>query len=262
MTSLARPSSHVEVPFPLVTPAMKPSTPFLFAVAVLAVAGLVIVETPLATPAHAQDSIPLSTRLTPAIIDYFALDVAYERPSIAALVSCKAAPQCGSSDSSQVRFINADGRAVAQNDATPSTTIEQVRRQHTTPADGTTENRTLIRRFVKDAQGRLVMQGTDSIVTMTRATAGTEATTVTRVHRYSDVRCLVNDPAFVYPITGLVSLELSSVVGRAPRAAAPLLQHAAVSYDGTSYAHIITSGALTHRVNLRARLLETTMPAR
>jgi hypothetical protein len=47
-----------------------------------------------------------------------------------------------------------------------------------------------------------------------------------------------------------------------PQTPPPLLQHAAVSYDGTSYAHILTSGALTHRVNLRAKLLETTMPAR
>ncbi len=247
---------------PPVTPAMKPSKPFLFLLALAAVAGFVIIATPHAKPAHAQDSMPMSTTLTAAMIDYFALDVAYTRPSIAALVSCQAVPQCGASDSSAVRFLNADGRAVAEYDATPATTIEQVRRQHATTATGADEKRTSLRRYVKDSQGRIVMQGTDSIVTITRATSIAEGSKVTRVQRYSDVRYLVTDPTFQYPITGLVSLELSDVVGPAPRVAPPLIQHAAVSYDGTAYARIITSGALTHRVNLRARLLETTMPAR
>jgi hypothetical protein len=77
---------------------MKPSKPFLLVLAGIAVAAFVIVETPRAVPAQAQDSMPMSTKLTPAMIDYFALDVAFERPSIAALVSCKAVPACGASD--------------------------------------------------------------------------------------------------------------------------------------------------------------------
>ena len=241
---------------------MKPSKPFLLLLAATGVAGFVIVETPRAKPAQALDAMPLSTKLTPAMIDFFALDVAFERPSLAALVACRQVPQCASSDSSELRFVTADGNAVAAYDATPATTIEQVRRQHTTTAVGAAEDRTAIRRFVKDEQGRIVMHGSDSIVTRTPATAAAPASTVTRVHRYSDVRYLVADPTFQYPLTGLVSLELSDVVGHVPQTPPPLLQHAAVSYDGTSYAHILTSGALTHRVNLRAKLLETTMPAR
>ncbi len=241
---------------------MTPSKPFLFVLALVAVAGFVIIATPQAKPVQAQDTMPMSTKLTPAMIDYFALDVAYERPSITALVSCQAVPQCGASDSSRVRFLNADRRAVAEYDATASTTIEQVRRQHTTTATGADEDRTSVRRYVTDVQGRIVMQGTDSIVTLTRATSAAEASRVTRVHRYGDVRYLITDPTYQYPITGLVSLELSDVVGPTPRVAPPLIQHAAVSYDGTAYARILTSSALTHRVNLRARLLETTMPAR
>ena len=241
---------------------MKPSKPFLFLLALVAVAGVVIVETPQARQVHAQDTMPLSTSLTPTMIDYFALDIAFERPSIAALVACKTVPQCGASDSSQVRFINADGRAVDTYDAASTTTIEQVRQQHLTTATGAGEDRRSVRRYVRDAQGRIVMQGTDSIVTRTPATTAAAASTVTRVHRYGDVRYLVTDPTFQYPITGLVSLELSDVAGLTPRAAPPLIQHAAVSYDGTAYAHIITSGALTHRVNLQKRLLETTLPAR
>ena len=241
---------------------MKPSKPFLFVLTVVAVAGFVIVETPRAVSAQAQDSLPMATRLTPAMIDYFALDVAYDRPSIAALTGCAALPACGSSDSSRVRFLDAEGRVTARYSATPTTTIEQVRRQHAVPADGVTEDRTAVRRFTTDAQGRIVMQGSDSIVKRTGATSGTAASVVTRVHRYSDVRYLVNDLTYIWPITGLVTLELSEATGVAPRTRVPLLGHAAVSYDGTPYAHILTSGALSHRVNLRARLLETTMPAR
>ena len=241
---------------------MKPSKPFLLLLAGTAVAGFVIVETPRAVPAQAQDTMPMSTKLTPPMIDYFALDVAFERPSIAALVACEATPACGASDSSRVRFLNAEGRSVADYSASPSTTIEQVRSLQTTPSTGVTEDRTLVRRVSTDAQGRLVLQGSDSIVKRTRASAGTAASVVTRVHRYSDVRYLVNDLTYIWPITGLVTLELSDVVGSASIASTPLTGHAAVSYDGTPYAHILTSGALTHRVNLRARLLETTMPAR
>ncbi|MBC7841377.1 MAG: hypothetical protein H7099_03665 [Gemmatimonadaceae bacterium] len=241
---------------------MKPSKPFLFLLAVVAVAAFVVVETPRAVSAQAQDSMPMTTRLTPAMIDYFALDVAYDRPSMTALVACAAVPACGSSDSSQVRFLDADGRVAAKYDATPTMTIEQVRRQHSVQAPGVTDDRTSMRRFSTDAQGRIVMQGSDSIVTRTVATSGTPATIVTRVRRYSDVRYLVNDVTHIWPITGLVTLELSRVIGSAPRTPVPLLGHAAVSYDGTPYAHILTSGALTHRVNLRARSLETTMPDR
>ncbi len=241
---------------------MTPSKPFLLLLAAVAVAGVVIVETPGAKPAQAQDAMPMSTKLTPAMLDYFALDVAYDRPSLASLLSCKAIPECGASDSVQMRFVGADGHTVDEYDGSPATTIEQVRRQHATTAAGTAEERTAIRRFVKDVQGRIVMQGSDSIVTRTRELPGVPASTVTRVHRYSDVRYLVTDPTFQYPITGIVALELSEVTGPAPRVAPALVQHAAVSYDGTAYAHIITSGALTHRVNLSARLLETTLPAR
>jgi hypothetical protein len=241
---------------------MKPSKPFLFVLAIVTVAGFTIVETPRARTAHAQDTMPLSTKLTPAMIDYFALDVAFQRPSIATLVACEALPACGASDSSQVRFVDASGQTVAEYDGTPTTTIEQVRRQQTAALDGSVEQRTLVRRFIKDAQGRIVMQGTDSIVKITRANAGTDVSTLTRVHRYSDVRYLLNDPTLLWPITGLVTLELSNVIGPAPRAPAALAGHGAVSFDGTQYAHILTSGALTHRVNLQARLLETTMPAR
>lgn len=241
---------------------MKPSKPFLFVLALVAVAGVVTLETPRAKPVAAHDSMPLSTRLTPAMIDYFALEVAFQRPSIAALVACEAAPTCGASDSLQVRFLDAAGQTVAEYGATPATTIEQVRRLNSAPADGVTEHRMMVRRFIKDEQGRIVMQGRDSIVKITRPGAGAVSTTLTRVHRYSDVRYLVNDPTYVWPLTGLVMLELSNVVGPAPRTPAPLAGHAAVSFDGTSYAHVLTTGALTHRVNLRARLLETTMPDR
>ena len=241
---------------------MKFSKPFLVVLALVAVAGVVILETPRAKLVAAQNSMPLSTKLTPAMIDYFALDVAFQRPSIAALVACESVPACGATDSVQVRFLNAAGQTVPEYDATPATTIEEVRRVHTAPADGVTEHRTQVRRFIKDAQGRIVMQGRDSIVRVTREVAGSAATTLTRVHRYSDVRYLLNDPAIVWPLTGLVMLELSNVVGPAPRSPTPLVGHGAVSFDGTSYAHVLTAGALTHRVNLRAKLLETTMPDR
>ena len=204
---------------------------------------------------------PLSTKLTPAMIDYFALDVAFQRPSINALVTCEGVPVCGASDSSQVRFLDANGQRVANYDGSPEMTIEQ-RRHQLTVADGSVEQRTLVRRYNKDALGRIVMQGSDSIVKITRASVGIDASTLTRVHRYSDVRYLLNDPTLQWPITGLVTLELSNAVGAARRSPAPLLGHGAVSFNGTSFAHILTSGALTHRVNLQAKLLETTMPAR
>lgn len=241
---------------------MKPSKPFLFVLAIVTVAGFTIVATPRARSASAQDAMPLSTKLTPAMIDYFALDVAFQRPSIAALVACEGAPRCGASDSSQVRFLDANGQRVAKYDGTPETTIEQVRHQQTAAPDGSVEQRTLVRRYVRDAQGRIVMQGTDSIVKITPASTGLDASKLTRVHRYSDVRYLLNDPTLQWPITGLVTLELSNTVGAAPRSSAPTLGHGAVSFDGSSFAHILTSGALTHRVNLQARLFETTMPVR
>jgi hypothetical protein len=86
--------------------------------------------------------------------------------------------------------------------------------------------------------------------------------TLTRVRRYADVRYLVNDPRFPWPLTGVVVLELSNVIG--PRPAMPMRTavHAAVNFDGTPVAHIITTGALTHRANLRAMLLDTTIPDR
>jgi hypothetical protein len=120
----------------------------------------------------------------------------------------------------------------------------------------------LRRRYATDAEGRLVMQGTDSIVRVDRGGDGREPSTLTRVHRYSDVRYLVNDPAFVYPLTGLVVLELSNATGPMPHPFAHTASHAAVSFDGTGYANVLTTNGLTHRVNLQAKLLETIVPDR
>jgi hypothetical protein len=106
------------------------------------------------------------------------------------------------------------------------------------------------------------MNGTDSIVKVDTGAADRESSTLTRVHRFSDVRYLVNDLNFVWPLTGLVVLELSNANGPAQRAPVRVAAHGAVSFDGTRYAQILTAGALTHRVDLSAKRLETTMPDR
>ncbi|MCC7053202.1 MAG: hypothetical protein IT355_08020 [Gemmatimonadaceae bacterium] len=248
---------------------MKPSKPFVRVLALTAVGAAVVLLTPQApraAAAHAaatQDGMPLSTKLTPEMIDYFGLGVAFERPSVAALVACHDTPACGASDSSTVRFTDASGAEVRVYDGMPASTIEQVRRVQASPADGVTETRILVRHFSKDAQGRLVMSGTDSIVKVAAAGAGrAAASTVTRVNRYTDVRYLVNDPRFPWPITGLVVLELSDVAGMTQRPAVHTASHAAVSFDGTAVAQVLTTGALSHRANLQDKRLETVVPDR
>lgn len=242
---------------------MKPTRPFVYALSALVVAGAaVVLSTPKARAAAASDSFPLSTALTPAMIDYFGLSDAFARPSIAALVRCHAIPACGASDSSTVQFIDALGRVVDAYDGRPSSVIAQVRRQRATLSAGITETRTRVRRYAKDEQGRIVMNGTDSIVKVDTGGAERESSTLTRLHRYSDVRFLVNDPTFVRPLTGLVVLELSHAVGQAQRTPVRMAAHGAVSFDGTRYAQILTTGALMHRADLSAKRLETTMPDR
>ncbi len=250
----------------MVTPspnAMKPTKPFLVTLSALAVAGAAVVLTaPAASTAAAADSLPLSTALTPVMIDYFGLGEAFVRPSIAALLQCHAKPACGSSDSSQVRFVDASGELLAVYDGAPTSVIESVRRQQATLSARITESRTLVRRYAKDAQGRVVMNGADSIVKIDSGAADRVPSTLTRVHRYNDVRYLANNLDFVWPMTGLVVLELSHAVGAEQRAPLRLAAHGAVSFDGTRYAQILTTGGLTHRVDLSAKRLETTMPDR
>jgi hypothetical protein len=242
---------------------MKPTKPFLYTVAALiAIGGAVILPTRTARVAAAQESMPLSTKLTAAMIDYFALSDAYAHPTVASLTQCSVTPACGASDTSTVRFLDVSGNVVTTYDAAPSSVIEQVRRLETTLAAGVTETRSLVRRYTTDAQGRLVMNGTDSIVKIDRGAADRESSMLTRVHRYTDVRYLVKVAAFVYPMTGLVVLELSNVTGPLPHAQLRTASHAAVSFDGTGYAHVLTTNGLSHRVNLQAKLLETMMPDR
>jgi hypothetical protein len=242
---------------------MKPTKPFLVTLAALVALGTaVVLPAAHAKEAAAQDAIPLSTALTPDIIDYFGVSDAYTRPSLAALVQCRALPACGASDSSRVRFLDASGHAVVAYDSAPSSRIEQVRRHSESPAAGVTETRIRLRRYLKDEQGRIVMSGVDSIVRVDVGGADRSAATLTRVHRYTDVRYLMNDPQFLWPMTGLVVLELSNSVGPQARQSAPTLGHAAVSFDGTRYAHVLTTNGLTHRVDLQAKRLETTLPDR
>jgi hypothetical protein len=66
----------------------------------------------------------------------------------------------------------------------------------------------------------------------------------------------------MWPITGLTVLELSNVIGAAPRVPATPLIHAAVSFDGSHFAHIITTNGMSHRANLSAKMLETAVPER
>jgi hypothetical protein len=242
---------------------MKPSKPFIISLAFVTAIGVsVMLGAPRARAAEVSHSMPLSTKLTPAMVDYFALDVAFERPSIASLVACAATPACGASDSSRVRFIDALGVPIGTYDGAPSTTIEQIRWLRSSDTVGVTVTRTLVRRWVKDDRGRVVMNGSDLIVRIDVGAAGREPSTLTRLHRYSDLRYVVNDPTLLWPITGMAVLELSNVLGATPRVPTAPAIHAAVSYDGSPFAHIATTNGLAHRVNLPAKVLETTMPDR
>lgn len=242
---------------------MKPSKTFLFTLALVAVAGITVILTPARVrAADAAEPFPLSTSLTPAMVDFFGLAPAFERPSIAALVACHDTAACAASDSAQVRFLDAAGATIQAYDRRPTSTIEQVRRERLTLTAGVTESRTLLRRYSIDEQQRVVMSGTDSIVRHDAGGAGRDASTLVRLHRYADVRYRVNDPKFPWPMTGLVILELSHRTGTGHNAPSRAAGHAAVSFDGTKYARVLTAGALTHRVNLQARLLETTVPDR
>ena len=71
------------------------------------------------------------------------------------------------------------------------------------------------------------------------------------------------DVAFDRPsMAALVMLESSYTGGSMSQPLVRPTSYAAVSFDGTASAHIITSGSLTHRADLAAKLLETTMPDR
>lgn len=236
---------------------MQPSKPFLFVLALTAVGAAIVATTPAAKPAAAQDAMPLSTHLTEEMSDYFGLGVAYERPSLPALVACAAAPACAANDTTQVRVLDADGERLAAYDDKPGTVIEQVRHVQTTPKAGVTEQRTLVRRYTTDEHARVVMSGTDSITRVDAGDAGRPGHTLTRVHRYANIQYLVNDPRFQYPLTGLVVTELT--LTGAPR---PVHDIEAMNFDGTNFAHVLTAGALTHRVDLKAKLLETQIPDR
>jgi hypothetical protein len=237
---------------------MKPTKPFLVTLALVAIGALVALPNLAAREAAAQEGLPLSTKLTPAMIEYFGLADAYARPSVAALVQCRATTACGSSDSTQVRFLDDTGQPVASYDGKPTTTIEQNRRSTTISTGNSRETRTQVRRYQTDERGRLVMNGVDSVL---KVDGGTAATT-TRVQQFHDVRYLENDPRFVWPITGLVTMEITTSIAQPQRPTTRASNHAAISFDGTHFAHVLTDGALTHRVNLKDRLLETTVPDR
>jgi len=242
---------------------MKPSKPFLFCLALVAVAGAtVFLNAPTAHAASAEDEMPLSTRLTPAMIEFFGLDVAFDRPSIAALVSCQAQPACGRSDSSSVRFLDASGSVQSTWDGKPGSVIEQLRQQVVTTTIGATETRRFLRHFAVDEKRRVVMNGRDSIVTVDSGAPGREASRMVRIRRFTDVRYLVSDPRFIWPLTGLVVLESSYGTGSSSQPLVRPTSHAAVAFDGTASAHIITAGSLTHRADLAAKVLETTLPDR
>lgn len=248
------------------TPSRPPanfSRPFRVTLSVLFLAGVALAAAaPRAQTATAADAFPLTAALTPEMIDYFALSDAFVRPSIADLVTCSRTPACASTDTSRLRILGALGTPVDAYDGDPATIIEQVRSRRTNPADGVTETRVLMRRYLKDGQGRIVVNGSDSIVRRDVGGAGRAPSTLTRVHRYNDLRYLVNDPTLVWPLTGLVVVELSHAVGPVQPTPLRMAAHAAVSFDGTRYAQILTTGALTHRVDLIAKRLETTMPER
>jgi len=242
---------------------MKPSKPFLFCLALLAVAGATtFLNAPTARADSATGAMPLSTRLTPAMIDHFGLEVAYDHPSIAGLVACQAQPACGGSDSSSVRFLDTRGSVVPMWDGKPGSVIELVRHRNGTDAKGGVLTRTLRRHFAVDEQGRVVMNGVDTIVTVDSGAPRRGASRVVRINRYADVRYLMSDPRFVWPLKGLVVLELSSTPGIASESLVRPAGHAAVGFDGTASAHIITTGSLMHRADLAAKRLETSVPVR
>ena len=241
---------------------MQPTKSFLIVLSLVTVAGAVIVATPNARPAQAaqEATLPLSTALTAQMIDYFGLDAAYDRPSIAALTACSATPACGASDTSEVRIRNAAGATVPAFDSQPGSVIEQVRRVKTTPSAGVAETRVIVRRYSTDDHGRVVMNGRDSIVTIDAGDAVRTPSAFVRVRRFADVRYLSTDPRYPWPLNGLVTLELSRVTGSA--APTPVAGVAAVSFDGTPIAQIITTSAVTHRANLQKKVLDTTVPDR
>jgi hypothetical protein len=243
---------------------MKPSKPFLFCLALVGVCGAtVLLNAPAAQAATTEQGMPLSAQLTPAMVDFFGLQAAYDRPSMQALAACHAQPECGDSDSSRVRFFDASGAAADRWDGAVGSVIERVRTVPGSADDRVREWRREVRRYTTDEQGRIVMQGSDSIVRVTVADSGREPTRITRVNRYTNVRYLVTDPRYVWPLTGLVVLELSNEIGKgALGPATPTAGHAAVSFDGTAQAHIITTGALTHTADLQGKRLETVIPDR
>ncbi len=243
---------------------MKPSKPFLFCLALVGVAGAtVFLNAPSAYAATTEQGMPLSATLTPAMIDFFGLQAAYDRPMMRALVACHGTPACGDSDSSRVRILDASGAVVGQYDGKPGSMIETVRVVTGDSAGRVPEWRREVRQFATDEQGRIVMNGSDSIVRLDTGAEGRAPTRITRVNRYTNVRYLVTDPKFIWPLTGLVVLELSNEIGEAAKGPAGRpTGHAAVSFDGTASAHIITTGALTHTADLAAKRLETVIPDR
>lgn len=243
---------------------MTPSKPFLFCLALVGVCGAsVLLTAPTAQAATTEQGMPLSGKLTPAMIEFFGLQAAYDRPSMQALVACHAQPGCGDRDSSRVRFLDASGAAVDRWDGKVGSVIERVRLVPGSADDSVREWRREVRRYAIDDQGRIVMQGTDSIVRVTVGDSGRPPTRITRLNRYTNVRYLVTDPRYVWPLTGLVVLELSNEIGAAALGpATPTAGHAAVSFDGTAQAHIITTGALTHTADLQSKRLETLIPDR
>jgi hypothetical protein len=238
---------------------MQPTKSFLSALAIVGLLGVVAISLGSARSAAAAeaDAYPLSTKLTAEMQDYFALRIAYQRPDLDALLQCSRTPACSRSDTASLRFVTAGGAVVPTYDSAPSTVIEHLRRVRNAPSRGVTESRTEIRRFVRDREGRMVMNGSDSVVTVTVSLTGTDTATAVRVHRYTHVSYLVTDPTFKWPITGLVVLDQSE-----KGAPTPLTTYATVSFDGTPYATVLTTHSLMHRVNLQTEQLETAIPDR
>jgi hypothetical protein len=238
---------------------VKPALLTLVGLAAIAALGFVGVPALSARSAAAQGELPLTAKLSDEMIGYFGLQAGYDRPSIAALQQCAAQPACGASDSASIRFLDSTGVAMAAFNASATRTIERVTHARTTRTDGRVTQVMRVRRYSQDAQGRLTMTGVDSLVQ--RTTAGGRATpgTLARIHRYEGVRYLPNDTTYVWPITGLVVMEEGmSNDDMLPRTR----YNAAVSFDGSPTATILTSGGLTHRADLKRRVLETVLPER
>lgn len=242
---------------------MKPTKPFLLSLAALLVVGVTLASTkPAAHAATVDDAFPLSTALTPAMIDFFAVTDALVRPSFSSLVACTASPACSASDTARVRVLDASGAVLAAYDAKSTTTIEQVRHQAVTLPGGAEQTRVMVRRYTRDDRDRLVMQGSDTIVTKDAGTSTREPSTLTRVHHYSEVRFLLTDPRHLWPITGLVVLETPIPTATAARTPLQFEAHGAVSFNGTEYAQVLSNDGLTHRINLRTKRLDTSIPDR